>query len=116
NRGGIYRVLNQPWMYWLARFLAAPGGPTQFKRRLRLMVQQMSPADRVLDVACGPASWLSACGIDPVGVDLMENYVRFYTHRGGCAVVGACDRLPFADESFDAVWSVALLHHLPDDV
>ncbi len=114
NRGGIYRVLNAPWVYWTARFVAAPGSATQLKRRMRRMVRQMPPAQRVLDVACGPASWLTSCGIEPIGVDLMENYVRFYTRRGGRAVVGAGDKLPFADESFDMVWCVALLHHLPD--
>lgn len=115
NRGGIYRVLDRPFFYRLTRTLLAPHGVTDMHRALRRFVGSLPPAQRVLDVACGPESWLEAVGIDPVGADLMEGYVQHFVSRGRRGVVAGADALPFADATFDAVWTVALLHHLPDD-
>jgi len=116
NRGGIYRVLDSPFVYAMTRFCVAPGGVAQMRRAIRRYLAALPPATRVLDVACGPRSWLESAGLDPVGADLLENYVRHFTAQGRRGVVAAADALPFADASFDAVWTVALLHHLPDEL
>jgi len=119
NRGGIYSILNRPMVYRLNRFLVAPGGPVQLRRKLRQIVDALPalPANpRILDVACGPDSWLEWLDLDPIGIDLMPGYMRHFVAKGHHGVVGAADQLPFAENTFDAVWTMALLHHLPDDI
>jgi hypothetical protein len=59
NRGGVYRNFNAPLMYRLNRFVAAPGGVRDLRRFVRRWVGELSLKGRVLDVACGPDSWLT---------------------------------------------------------
>ncbi|HEX7010320.1 MAG TPA: class I SAM-dependent methyltransferase [Phycisphaeraceae bacterium] len=110
----IYRVLDRPWVYRLAQQVLAPGAERGVRRRLEALLQQLPAGGRALDVGCGPASDLTPLGMRPVGVDLTEPYVRRFVHDGGAAVVGSATRLPFISGSFDTVWSMRLLHHLPD--
>ncbi len=55
-------------------------------------------------------------GIYPVGFDISPEYTSIFTTRGGMAVLGSADMLPFANCSFDGVWSIGLLHHLSDNL
>jgi SAM-dependent methyltransferase len=116
NRGGIYRVLDHPFVYRLNRFMVAPGAVGDLRRVVRRVAEQVPVGGRVLDVACGPESWLESAGVEVVGADLMEGYVRHFVGRGRKGVVAAADALPFADGSFESVWTMALLHHLPDEM
>jgi SAM-dependent methyltransferase len=74
------------------------------------------PRRNILDVGCGPSSWLWKIGIQPIGLDLSESYTRKFRAKGGVCVTASAGELPFAANSFDAVLSVALLHHLPEDL
>jgi SAM-dependent methyltransferase len=86
----------------------------------------ISANDRVLDVGCGSGSMSRLIArsfpqAEVVGVDLREQYVDFakarsrdegirnVTFRGGDAVA-----LPFADASFDVVWTKYLLQWLKE--
>ena len=83
---------------------------------------------RVLDCGCGPGSitFGIAARIGPgsvVGVDMDESQVRLAAAnaaaRGAANVsfrTGSAYGLPFADASFDAVFSHALLEHLSQPV
>lgn len=78
---------------------------------------------RLLEVGCGMGTDLlqfARGGADCVAIDLTPRSVettrrRFalYGERGHF-VVGDAERLPFADESFDVVYSNGVLHHTPD--
>jgi SAM-dependent methyltransferase len=79
---------------------------------------------RVLDYGCGhgmAAVVLARRGADVTAFDLSPGYVREAEQRAeanGIHVrftVADGERLPFADESFDAVWGSAVLHHLDMD-
>jgi SAM-dependent methyltransferase len=68
----------------------------------------LRPGMRVLDLGCGPCSITKDLG-DSIGVDLEPESM------GGVPVVSAdAARLPFPDASFDAIFSNALLQHVPD--
>jgi SAM-dependent methyltransferase len=71
----------------------------------------------LLDAGCGAGrdlAWFEARGVAATGVDLSEGMLREARTR----VRGRLERadlraLPFADGSFDAVWCMAALLHLP---
>ena len=64
---------------------------------------------RILDLGCGPGSITAGLGDGAVGIDLdpgPPDTVPVATADAG--------RLPFADATFDAVFSCAVMQHLPD--
>jgi 2-polyprenyl-3-methyl-5-hydroxy-6-metoxy-1,4-benzoquinol methylase len=89
----------------------------------------LSPARKLLDVACGaggPALRIAAStGCAVVGVDIHEQAIStagsLATQRGlsGLAefrLVDAGQQLPFPDSSFDAITCIDAINHLPDRV
>ena len=112
----IYRLLERPRIYRLAQLLLAPGAEKTFIQKIKQLLTQLPPAHRILDVGCGPSSWLWRVGLHPVGLDLSLVYTLTFSQKAGPAVTGSAAALPFFDNSFDSVWSIGLLHHLPDDV
>ena len=80
----------------------------------------IGPGDRVLDIGCGPGAALeaaTAAGADKVcGVDSSPSMVARASKRVPSAVVkdGSAEAIPFDDEAFTAVWSIATFHHWAD--
>jgi SAM-dependent methyltransferase len=107
-------LLELPWVYRLQTALLAPGAEAAIVRRIADLLPQLPAAARLLDVGCGPHSWLFRVGLHPVGADVSLSYLRAYTAGGETAVAASADALPVAAHSFDGVWSIGLLHHLPD--
>lgn len=73
---------------------------------------------RVLEVGTGPgldAAALMARGLHVSGVDLATEHVRLALEKGVDARVASAQQLPFDDASFDAVWCMSVLMHMPDD-
>lgn len=77
------------------------------------LLDEWTPAGAVLDVGCGDGTVvgrLAAGGRAAVGLDLSPAALRLAArrHRDALFVAGNADRgLPFADDAFDAVLSVA---------
>jgi SAM-dependent methyltransferase len=78
---------------------------------------------RLLEVGCGMGTDLlqfARGGADCTGVDLTPRSVEISSLHFGLYdmradfVLGDGERLPFADESFDVVYSNGVLHHTPD--
>ena len=75
------------------------------------------PPRPLLEVGIGPgrdAATFVSCGIVTVGVDLSWEHARRATSLGAGVAVGSVRALPFAGGSFDALWSMSTLMHVPD--
>jgi SAM-dependent methyltransferase len=112
----LYRVLDHPFVYTAAQHVFAPGATAGLTRYIGELLETLPPDEPLLDVGCGPRSWLSRVGRQPVGVDIEPAYVDAYIRGGGQAMLGSADAIPSADHSFAGVWSIGVLHHLPDAV
>jgi SAM-dependent methyltransferase len=76
-----------------------------------------SPPGAALDVGCGTgrlAERLAAAGYDMVGVDPSEGMLEVLRTRAPRVrtVTASGTGLPFADDSFDLVLTVAVMHHI----
>ncbi|MCR4437887.1 MAG: class I SAM-dependent methyltransferase [bacterium] len=84
---------------------------------------QLHPGGRVLEVGCGPGTdlrQLAAIGLKPIAIDMTLNGARLAKQHlrtfglEGQVVVCDAEKLCFANDSFDAVWSAGVLHHVDD--
>jgi SAM-dependent methyltransferase len=112
----LYRILDRPAVYALAQHVFAPGQDARITQRIREILSGVPNAGPLLDLGCGPQSWLTKVGLKPYGLDISPGYVAEYRKLGGPGVVGSAAQVPFGDRSFEGVWSVGLLHHLPEDL
>lgn len=78
---------------------------------------------RLLEIGCGMGTDLlqfARGGARCVGIDLTPRSVEITRHRfalygvDGAFMIADGERLPFASESFDVVYSNGVLHHTPD--
>lgn len=68
----------------------------------------------MLDVGCGPRSWLRSIGVRPVGVDRSHAAIQTFRRSSEAGVVASATALPFRSGASDSAWSFGLLHHLSD--
>lgn len=92
------------------------------KARLAADIAQVSSADHVVDVGCGPgtaARVAAGRGARVTGVDpapTMLRIARLVTRRRAPITwsVGTAEALPVADASATVVWALATVHHWQD--
>jgi ubiquinone/menaquinone biosynthesis C-methylase UbiE len=87
-------------------------------KRTSYVLEHCRPG-RGLDVGCGTgalAMRLAAAGYEMVGIDPSEGMLDVLRRRAATidAVQGSATALPFDDDSFDLVITVAVLHHIAD--
>jgi len=89
--------------------------------RLACEVTDVSAADRVVDIGCGPGGAVReaarrgarATGVDPAPV--MLRLARFFTRDAGIAwAEGTAESVPLPDGSATVLWSLATVHHWQD--
>ena len=71
----------------------------------------------LLEIGIGPgrdAATFVEHGIATTGIDLSWEHARRASALGAGVVVGSVRALPFARASFDALWSMSTLMHVPD--
>lgn len=90
------------------------------ERRVREFVELLVDvrARTVLEVGCGAGrdgAVIAAGGLAYVGLDLSPAAVATCRDLGLDAWEGSAVALPFADDTFDAAWTMSTLMHLPGD-
>lgn len=79
---------------------------------------QREALSSVVEVGCGAGRdgvVLQAAGLAYRGLDASSSSVEICRGLGLDAVLGSALSLPFADDEFDAGWSMSTLMHLPGD-
>ena len=114
---GLRAILGLPGVYNLAMgFLGAT-------RTRRILVEEYlhpRPGDRILDIGCGTGTILESIpeNTDYLGIDLSESYIAAARQRFGTRArfqVGDAAALELqAQDPFDIVLAVGLLHHVED--
>jgi len=90
-----------------------------FWRELEFLKDYIALNDKVLDVGCGNGRLLDlfeGTSIEYTGVDSSKELIAIAKReRGASATFVHADALslPFKGNSFDAVFSIAMLHHIP---
>lgn len=93
--------------------------PGRVEARSRFLVEHGKPGMRSLEIGCGPGRDLAAfveAGIDACGIDLSTVFAGLAVASGAHLANATARALPFADDTFDIVWSMSVLMHLADDV
>ena len=89
----------------------------------RVMEFEKFRGARLLEIGCGMGTDLlqfARGGARCIGVDLTPRSIEITQHRfklygaDGRFMISDGEHLPFADESFDVVYSNGVLHHTPD--
>ncbi len=85
-----------------------------------LLDRYFFPGDKVLDLGCGNGrflSYLEQRGAVYFGVDISENLIKIAreTYPGANFQVADALNLPFSDNFFDKILSVAVFHHVPSE-
>jgi ubiquinone/menaquinone biosynthesis C-methylase UbiE len=90
--------------------------PWAWQRRRGLLLADVQPGERVLDLGCGAGRFVAALrdhGADAVGVDLAEGALeRARRNVPGVEFLATTAELP--DSSVDLVWCSEVLEHVPD--
>ena len=81
----------------------------------------VGPADRVVDVGCGPGTAVRAAarrgasvtGVDPAAV-MLRLARRLTRSRRASYVDGTAEALPLPERSATVLWSIATVHHWQD--
>lgn len=73
---------------------------------------------KVLDAGCG-TGWhikkMSECGYDVVGIDSSPKQCEQARQNSSADILlGSACQLPFEDKSFDVIYTINVLHHLPN--
>ncbi len=115
---GLLRWLKVPCLYNV--FQAVVGG-NALRRRIIQSHIRAKPADKVIDIGCGPARVLQSLpAVKYFGLDINPDYIAFARRTygdKGTFVVG--DTRSLRDDSrfkdADIVIAIAVLHHLDDE-
>lgn len=108
----MFRVEQSHWWYTGRRKILA-----DFVEKICRQVTDRRP--KILDVGCGTGAnllMLSKYG-DAEGVDISEDALAFCRERGLDKVrLGAGEKLPYADGTFDLVTAFDVVEHMDDDL
>src|ERR687886_555694 len=94
--------------------------PWAWRERRALLLGEVRPGERVLDLGCGAGRFVAAlrdAGADPVGVDIAEGALeraRRVAPGADLRPLGEDGSIPLEHGSVDLVWCSEVLEHVPD--
>jgi SAM-dependent methyltransferase len=92
--------------------------PYAFKQRRALLLGEVKPGERVLDLGCGAGRFLTAlkdAGAHAVGAEIADAAAERARATGAeVRLVEPDGTLPFGHGEFDLVWCSEVLEHIPD--
>ena len=100
--GYDYRAFDSP--IWLQRYWQ--------RTRHQIILGCLDGRKDVLDIGCGSSRIIVELR-DAVGLDILQNKLRWLKPRHRLLVRASCDRLPFSDESFSTVINSEVIEHVP---
>jgi ubiquinone/menaquinone biosynthesis C-methylase UbiE len=85
---------------------------------LRFLFENLKEGEKVLDLGCGNGRWYNLFKekkVDYFGIDNSEKLIEIAKENFPSAkfFVGDALNLPFQDNFFDKIYSIALFHHIP---
>jgi ubiquinone/menaquinone biosynthesis C-methylase UbiE len=88
---------------------------------LKFLFNDLKEGEKVLDLGCGDGRWYKVFKdkkVDYFGIDNSEKLIEIAKENFPEAkfFVGDALNLPFPDNFFDRVYSIAVLHHIPSEV
>jgi len=110
----VEKLLDQPGFYRLVQNLLAYGSSHLVSSHIQTLRAKLPTPEHILDIGCGPKSWLWQAGAHPIGIDLTYSYCKAFHAKTEPAVMGSANGLPFPSGSFAEVWSIGMFHHLSD--
>lgn len=99
-----YRAFDSP--IWLQRYWQ--------RTRHRIVLGYLEGHDGILDIGCGSSRIILDLP-DAVGLDILQNKLRWLKPSHRALVRGSCERLPFGNGSFAAVIHSEVIEHVPDN-
>lgn len=94
--------------------LLAPRAKLRILKKIDQIILKYPIGNKILDVGCGPSSYLFEKKLNPIGLDIAKSYIEKYNASGHKAFLGSSVAMSFKDKQFDSVWSFGLFHHLTD--
>lgn len=98
-----YRAFDSP--IWLQRYWQ--------RTRHRIILGCLDDRKDVLDIGCG-SSRIIVDLYEAVGLDILQNKLRWLKPRHRLLVRGSCDELPFHDAAFATIIHSEVIEHVPD--
>jgi ubiquinone/menaquinone biosynthesis C-methylase UbiE len=110
----LYEFLEKPKIYNFLEKILSLGNKSCEKCLSELIKSNNS--DLLLDVGCGTARYAELFSGKYHGLDINKDYIDFakQNHKGTFLVMDAAD-IKFPDQTFDFVFNVGILHHIPDE-
>jgi ubiquinone/menaquinone biosynthesis C-methylase UbiE len=88
-----------------------------FEKKIEQFSKQFKKGSRILDIGCGSgrdAKYFSDKGFEVVGIDLSEELIKICQETSkGTFMLMDFEKIEFPDHSFDGVWAIASLVHVP---
>ena len=75
-------------------------------------VKSITKNSKILDIGCGNGRNMMYDGFNFNGIDISEEFVKICINRGLNVKKGTMTSLPFEDNTFDVILSIAAYHHL----
>jgi len=113
----VWQALEMPWFYDVFSFCV---GANPYYRRLLRDHAKVRQGERVLDIGCGTGRILGLLPpVDYVGFDPNPDYIlkaqRTRAGQGEFFVGAIGQPVAVPENSFDVVFALGILHHLPDE-